>query len=167
VKEIPLTRGMVALVDDEDYDLVSRFKWHATRSGRNYYARHRYLVCHRKGPNVQLWIHRLIIKARRWQVVDHINGDTLDNRRCNLRICTATQNTKNRKPSSNNTSGFKGVTFHKRMNRYQSYITADKKLIHLGTFPDPISAARAYDAAARRLHGEFARLNFPDQESAA
>jgi len=92
--------------------------------------------------------------------VDHKNGNGLDNRKFNLRICTRSQNQQNKKKPISNTSGFKGVAWSKAANKWCAYIAVNKERIHLGLFVDPKEAARAYDTAARKFFGEFARPNF-------
>jgi hypothetical protein len=157
-REIPLTLGLVALVDEDDFGPLSQWEWIATRSatGAKFYVQ-------RKGCSELM--HRVVIGAEKGQLVDHVNGDTLDNRRSNLRFCSRAQNSYNRGPSSNNSSGYKGVSATPK--RWQACIQIDRKKRFLGCFDTPEEAARAYDEAAREFHGEFARLNFPDLEEAA
>lgn len=93
--------------------------------------------------------------------VDHINHNKLDNRRCNLRICTETQNNMNKCFDSRNTSGYKGVSWHKSARKWFAYIRFNKQRLNIGFFDDPVEAAHAYDDAARIYHGEYAHLNFP------
>lgn len=159
MREIPLTRGYVALVDDEDYERVAAKKWGVTVKPQDTtpYAQNGVRVA---GRMTSVAMHRFILDAPIELVVDHINGNGLDNRRANLRLCSRSENQWNRRKSSQNTSGFKGV-FHRGGTRWIARITAHGKTVHLGRFRDPTIAARAYDAAALRLHGEFARLNFP------
>ena len=149
--EISLTRGLVAIVSDSDYDWLSRFKWTAYMPGKKpYAARNEYPVrrC--------VYMHRLILGAKQGQVVDHINGDTLDNRRPNLRICDWRGNARN--SEKRGTARYKGITW----NGYSwvAQIHADGKCHYLGSFRTDEAAARAYDAEAARLWGHFARLNF-------
>jgi len=108
-----------------------------------------------------MFMHRFILGLPDGQGVDHRNGDGLDNQRYNLRPATQLQNSRNRGPSSNNTTGFKGVVWAKIPQRYQVQLEVHGKKIWLGYFDDPVMAARAYDVKARQIHGEFARLNFP------
>ncbi len=93
-------------------------------------------------------------------VVDHINGDRTDNRRCNLRLCTNKENVRNARVASHNTTGYKGVSYNKRRKKYESRITVDGRQLFLGYFINPIEAALAYDRAALRYLGEYARPNF-------
>jgi len=158
MKEIPLTKGYVALVDDEDYPYLSQFKWHAaveTDGG----------VCAvRNSPSVNgrsklLYMHRIVLNAPPGKLVDHRNSMPLDNQKHNLRLCTNAQNCKNQGKSKANTSGFCGV--FKIKNRFIAKIMSDWKTIYLGCFLTPERAATAYDMAAIACHGEFAKLNYP------
>jgi hypothetical protein len=107
-----------------------------------------------------IYLHRFILKLTDKKIfVDHANMDTLDNRRINLRICNRSQNAANTDKNKINLLGYKGISFDKRSNKYYSSISVNKKRIHLGTFIDPIDAARAYNNAAQKYHGEFANLN--------
>lgn len=107
--------------------------------------------------------HRMIMNASSGMQVDHINGDTLDNRRCNLRLCTCAENAQNRKLQGGS-SNFKGVHWYRRDKKWYAQIRVNKGLIHLGYFDDEEGAAFAYDVAARILFGEFARLNFQEND---
>lgn len=163
-KEIQLSRGMHALVDVDDYDrVVDMGSWCADPAKRTFYARKNLYT-----PGTQkltpLLMHTFITG---WPYVDHINGDGLDNRRSNLRPATALQNMANKRRYRNNTSGFKGVTRNSGTGRpWQASIRANNRRYHLGYHDTPEQAARAYDAAALRLFGEFARPNFPRENYA-
>jgi hypothetical protein len=156
--EIPLTQGKVALIDDEDWILISRFDWFAHEEKSLWYAHSS--VKRRDGARTTIKMHRLILGARAGQRVDHRDGNGLNNQRDNLRLATQMQNTQNQRRKSNNTSGYKGVCRWKT-SRWQAYITVHKKRIPLGLFNNKEDAARAYDNAARQHFGEFAKLNFP------
>jgi len=157
-KEIPLTRGKVALVDAEDYEWLSQFNWYAAqlRPGLFYAMRNDYVG----GTSRSVYLHRLVMRAKRGQYVDHTNGDGLDNRRENLRFCTNAQNLQNQHRTSGS-SPYKGVSWSKRARKWTAQIKANR-LIHLGYFNSEKKAALAYDEAARRLFAEFARPNFPE-----
>lgn len=105
---------------------------------------------------------RLIMGAQPFQIVDHVNGDKLDNRRSNLRFANKQENNANRRKNAGCSSRFKGVCLHTKNRNWNAYIKKDGKRKHIGCFQDEEAAARAYDAAARELFGEFAHLNFPD-----
>jgi hypothetical protein len=157
MKEIPLTRGLVALVDDEDYKLVSSFKWSASKHGRNWYAIASVNSC---GKRETFSMHRFLCG---WpEGVDHRDGNGLNNQRHNLRPAGQRQNQRNRlKTASASTSQYKGVSWKKKPKRWLARISVYGEIKWLGRFKDEIAAARAYDAAARELFGEFAALNFP------
>ena len=157
MKEVPLTQGRVALVDDEDYELVSRYKWCATHMHGKWYA---IRSVNRDGKKTSEYMHIVIAQSRgKGMTVDHINGDGLDNRRANLRMATMQQQSHNRAKSRNTLNLFKGITVNGKGWKAQS--ACDGRKYYLGTFATPQEAALAYDAKARELHGEFARLNFP------
>jgi len=149
MKSIPLTKGMTALVDDADFDKVNKYKW--------YVNQHCYAIRVEKGRIIHM--HRFIAGNQPGKVVDHINGNTVDNRRENLRICTNKENLRNQKIHTNNTTGYKGVSRFDAKH-YQVKIRVNGKLLHIGLFKDLTEAARAYDEAAKKYHGKFARLNF-------
>jgi hypothetical protein len=155
-KEIQLTQGKVAIVDDEDFEYLNQFKWHASKLSGKFYAR-RYIKL--SNPNIKILMHRDVMKPEKAFVIDHIDGNTLNNQKNNLRICTHAQNMRNSKININNTSGFKGVYWHKITSKWMAYICFNNKRIHLGVFHVLKDAARAYNDAALKYHGEFANLN--------
>ena len=149
---IELTQGKYTIVDDEDLKEVSKYKWYFS----NGYARRD------AGYGInreRIKMHRFILNIPKNVQVDHKNGDTLDNRRENLRICTKAENLRNRKIGKNNTSGYKGVDWFKNRNLWRAKIKYNNKLIHLGYFQTKIDAAKAYNNAAIKYHKEFSRLN--------
>lgn len=154
MKEIPLTKGKVALVDDEDYERISRWKWHYTPNG---YAAHTIWSPEKK---VNRGMHREVMQTPPGLETDHINGNKLDNRRENLRICTSSQNKANSGLSKMNTSGYKGVRWRESRQKWEVDIRKDGRKVFLGRFDDIIEAAKAYDLAAKAHYGEFAKLNF-------
>ena len=156
MKEIELSQGKVALVDDEDYEYLNQWKWCALKSHNVYYAVR--TVRHDNMQTTQC-MHRLILNCPSGMKDDHRNGDGLDNRRDNLRICTNAENIHNsRVQSRNKSSRFKGVHLHKA--KWCSRIKVNGVKIHLGYFISEYAAADAYDLAAKKYFGEFARLNF-------
>lgn len=146
---IHLTRGMHALVDLDAWPVIGRHKWqaHADDNGRIYAV----------GPD-GLRMHRLLCPCKQGYVPDHKNGDGLDNRRQNLRPATHQQNTQNNR-SRRSSTGFKGA-YRDGGGKFRAAIMHEGKLKHLGKFDTAEQAARAYDAAAKRIYGEFARTNF-------
>lgn len=168
MKTIALTRGHVAFVDDNDYDLVSQFKWQArvdhykdgTISGVYAYRR----IRKPSGVWSHELLHRFLLQVADPKMkVDHQNRNGLDCQRLNLRVCTTSQNGGNSKKQRNNTSGFKGVCWHKGSQRWHSRIEIDGRKIYLGEFRNAEDAAHAYDVAALEHFGDFALLNFPRQ----
>lgn len=155
VKLIPLTQGKFAIVDALDFDQLSQWKWYARKHHRCWYAE-RYTGGGRKFK-ARMSMHEAVIGIKG---ADHINGDGLDNRRSNLRPSTTSQNLCNRGKNKNNQSGFKGVWFRKDTKKWAADITIHRKHIHLGSFLTAEKAALAYDSAALKYHGEFARTNF-------
>ena len=155
--EIMLAKGKIALIDVGDLDVVATYDHWDTDPSRNdlCYARS---SRHSKQPRI--YMHRLLLSLGPREYADHINHNGLDNRRCNLRLCTPVQNTHNSRPMRG--KGFKGVCFYEPTARWRVKITSDGKLKELGYFSTAIEAARAYDDAARILFGSFAYLNFPD-----
>ena len=149
--EIPLTQGKVALIDDDDYELICLYKWHAhcTMDGR-WYA---------KASSGQLSMHRLIMNPADVMEIDHIDGDGLNNQRSNLRVCTSTQNKGNMKKAQGKSSRYKGVCWDYSRNKWIVHIHKNNRQFHLGRFENEEDAARAYDAAAKEFFGEFARTN--------
>lgn len=156
MKTIPLTKGLVALVDDGDYEKVSVLKWHAHTLDRTAYAAHSFP----DGTNRQkkVMLHRLLLNALPGEFVDHIDGNGLNCQRANMRKCTLTENNRNRRVATKTKSGFKGV-LETPYGRWRSVIYFDYKTVHLGTFSTAIEAAKAYNRAALKAWGAFARLN--------
>lgn len=159
-KKIKLTRGKYAIVDLEDFARVSGYKWYASieEGGRTYGMRGGKRINKKREPHISL--HRFILRAKKGEMVDHVNGNTLDNRRANLRFCTSSENLQNTKRFKNNTSGFKGVDWNKKDKKWHARISVNSQRKFLGQFSDKIQAAKAYDTAAKKYFGKFARLNF-------
>jgi hypothetical protein len=155
MKEIPLSRNCVAMIDDEDHYWISRRVWHVAINPEKTNLKYAKTWVKIDGKEKTPSMHRLIMGCPEGFVVDHIDGNTLNNQKSNLRICSNSQNIRNNKACG--VSGFKGV--RKNWNKYQARIRHDSKEIHIGLFSTPESAAAAYDEAALRLHGSFARTN--------
>ena len=152
---ISLTKGKAALIDREDEEITRRYSWHITsdHGGRPGYAA---TVINRR----KVGMARLIMGAVGDSVVDHINGNTLDNRKINLRICSQKENSRNKRASISNSSGYKGVSFDSRDKSYRAYVSVDGRSRRLGGYDTALHAAVAYDEAAKEQYGEFASLNF-------
>ena len=149
-----LTQGQVAIVDDEDFNELAQYRWKYTHRG---YAARYY---RRDGKVCITYMHREIMMAPQGMEVDHRNGNKLDNRRENLRLCTRAENARNQPKSKKNTSGFKGVFYQDRKLPWRARIRCgDGRRVNLGSFKTPEDAALAYNAAALRFHGEFANIN--------
>lgn len=157
MKIISLTKGQQAIVDDADYEWLSRFKWSAVSNPTYGFYAVRYE--RESGVRKVILMHRVIMQAADDFEIDHRNGNTLDNQRANLRVATRAENAQNRSKFKNNTTGYKGVCKDKRNGRFRADIRCKGVKYSLGYFPTAIDAARAYDAAAMRMHGEFAVCN--------
>jgi len=182
MKEIKLNKGFVALVDDEDYDSLMKYKWVAHKHRNTWYA---YSSIYENAKRIGIKMHRIVMGATKGMPdVDHENGNGLDNQKSNLRFCTNSQNAQNRQRQKNGSSPYKGVSVyivrgyhHKEkynrnteramwltsVKRWKAQIMADGKVRHLGYFPftpeGEIQAAQTYNEAAKKYFGEFARLN--------
>jgi hypothetical protein len=157
MKKIPLSQGKFALVDDEDFNELNKYKWCASFAyGIWYVQRDKFINSKRK----KILMHRQLMNFPPSKMVDHINHDGLDNRRCNLRVCTRSQNKKNCLGYKNNTSGLNGVYWNKENKKWQARIRKDNKLLYLGYFDDKVEAGHMVDQYAMQLFGEFAVLNF-------
>lgn len=151
VRRIPLGNGLFAIVDANDYEEVSKYKWRASHHGRTVYA-----TCVKRGRVV--YMHRMIMGARKGRLVDHIDGNGLNNRRCNLRLCNHQQNRANVGPRGG-VSRFVGV--YRCKGKWVARITFRGKVCQIGTFEDEVEAAKARDRKAYELNGPYAYLNRP------
>ncbi len=155
MKRIQLTKGMVALVDDQDFAALSAHRWQAWRRAHVWYA---VRDVQRAGVVRRILIHREIMQPPRGLSVDHKNHDGLDNRRANLRVCSQAGQVRNQRPIRGGSSRFKGVT--RSPSAWIAQIKHGGRKLHLGSFREEEKAARAYDRAATKLFGAFACLNF-------
>ena len=158
MKNIPLTQGQFALVDDEDFEWLSQWKWQAQKARKTFYAKR---DSWSGGIKTTVFMHRVIEGTSHSLDTDHRDGNGLNNQKSNLRSCTGQQNRCNRGVQKNNTSGYKGVSWKSSRGKWEVKISSNRKEIFIGRFTDIVDAARAYDEAARKLHGEFANLNLP------
>jgi hypothetical protein len=159
-RRIYLGEGEWTILDQQDYYRYQELKWLVKGNGSKLYAVGSVKTEPKKTR--MTWMHREIMNAPKELLVDHRNGDSLDNRRENLRFATQSQNIANAiRDKSKTTSRFTGVNFDKRRKRWLASIRNQGKKVFLGRFKNEMAAARAYDKAAREYHGEFARLNFP------
>lgn len=153
MKEIKLNKGFVALVDDDDFQFLNQWNWfigndgYAKRSQHNLYT------------SKTICMHRLIMNASRCDIVDHIDMNRLNNQKSNLRLCNRKQNAANSLIPRNNSSGYKGVYWHKTNKKWHAQIKVNYKTIFLGCFNTKEEAALAYNNGALKHQGEFARLN--------
>jgi len=168
---IELTQGQVTQVSPEDYSFLSGFKWCVMKSsGRRKDAC--YCAVRKAGQTTE-YMHRAILARMlgrelvATEQVDHIDRDPLNNRRENLRLATAGENMRNLLKHTDNTSGFKGVSFRTDRGKWLAKIAVNRKQIHLGYFDTPEAAATAYDTAALVLHGTFACVNDAELTAAA
>lgn len=160
MKLLKLTKGKQALLDDQDYDWAKQFKWCAVHSGNTYYVQRRPGP---EGKQLTLILHRELLRLIKGdkREIDHINGNGLDNRRINLRICSHRENTLNKnKKNSHSSSKFKGVSWDKQHGKWHSQLWDGEKNIHLGRYHSELEAAQAYDVAAKKYFGDYAKTNF-------
>lgn len=160
MKKISVGKGLFALVDDEDFSLLMGHKWRAFKDKNNYRAAR----TDRSNGKKTVYMHRQIMGVtNRLIFVDHINHNTLDNRRKNLRLCSNAENRRNSLPNKNTSSRFKGVCWHKENKKWHAKIKKDGKSLHVGIYKSEKHAAIAYDGAARALFGRFASINIVDK----
>lgn len=165
MRRIPLTGGFLAVVDDEDYERLSRYSWRVKIKGHGSWLRQTYAITGNGQTSPVLLMHRMVLRAPSDMTVDHIDGNGLNNRRSNLRLATQQQQGMNRRKSAVHngrapSSQFKGVSFDRRRGLWRVRIKRDRRLRELGRFARERDAALAYDQAAKELFGTMARLNF-------
>lgn len=156
--KLTASSGETFIIDREDYDKIKDLKW---TSYSSYRKSKKYLRSHtfKNGVNKTHLLHRIVTDAPKGMEVDHINGDTFDNRKANLRVCTHAENVRNSKPNNRNTSGYKGVRFYKRNKKWGAAIRSNEKRLFLGLHSTKEDAARAYNLAAIKYFGDYAWLN--------
>lgn len=170
--EIPLTQGKVTQVDD-DFEFLNQYNWYASKAQSKasfqYYALRK--SARLNGIQLTIQLHRVIMETKlgrhllRTEEIDHIDHDGLNNTCNNLRIVSHTQNNRNRRKQGNKASSeYKGISWHKNESKWIAHIGKDGKLHHIGYFISEEDAARAYDAAAKKLFGPYANLNFPSED---
>lgn len=163
MKQIQLTQGKVALVDDVDYERLNQHRWCAKKSGATWYA---VRMVGKDGKQMTLYMHREILGLTANIETDHKDGDGLNNQRHNLRLATTAQNQRNQKKQKG-TSQYKGVYWYQGKTKWCAQIWIAKKRVSLGIFLSEIDAAKAYDNAAIKHFGEFARTNFQNVKEVA
>lgn len=157
-REIPLTKGKVAVVDAADYEFLSQWKWFFLND--TYAARTQYIGMEKGKPKrITIKMHQVLMDAADGYEVDHINSNGIDNRRANLRVCTHKQNRWNSSSQKGSSSKYKGVSYQKATNYYKAYIIVHGVYKHLGCYLEEDDAARAYNRAAKAEHGEYAKFN--------
>lgn len=158
MKTIQLTKGARAIVDNEDYDYLSQFHWHLHNQG--YATRSHVYYRDGKKVNSKIYMHRDITTVQQGYDIDHVNHNKLDNRRCNLRICTRSQNMLNSKKHKDAMSSkFKGIYYEKRRKHFVVRIRLNGRTEYIGSFQSETVAALAYNQAVQTYHQEFALLN--------
>lgn len=158
---LPLTQNRIALVDSADLPLLTKWRWEYLPNGRSGYAVRRFRS---GGKVITVYLHRQLLAARPGEIVDHIDGDGLNNTRANLRLATAAENAANR-PAPQRSIPYRGVYRSREGQKpYKAMLTVGGRCRHLGWFARQEDAARAYDRAAFAAFGRFARLNFADQQ---
>ncbi len=153
---IRLTRGKVTTVDASDYESLMKFKWYARRDGGKWYAARGQRM---NGKSTTVYMHRTLMRPTAGMQVDHRDGDGLNNTRLNIRLATSSQNHCNQRLSRRNTSGYKGIWWHKRDRLWAATIRVARKRIHLGYFKEKDNAYKAYCEASKKYHGEYGRVS--------
>lgn len=152
MKKIKLTQGKFALVDDDMFEKLSKYKWHALKRCNTFYA-------NKRGKNnSKIQMHRVVLNTPDDMETDHKDGNGLNNQRSNLRVCSHSENCRNKKKPKNNTTGYKGLSWCERNKKWLVRICVNKKRIYLGHFKTKKSAYKAYCEASIKFHGKFARI---------
>lgn len=159
MKEIKLTKGYSAIVDDEDYPAISQYSWYAEETKGHVYARRRVTIS--RGKTKLLSMHRAIINPLDNQDVDHIDNNGLNNTKANLRACSRAENIRNQVKHKGSIPKYKGVSYDSSRKKWTAAICVNRRQMSLGRFNTELEAAEARDKAAKELHGEYAHINFP------
>lgn len=162
MQEITLTQSKVAIVDDDDYEWLIQWTWYARKSSQRHPGRERWYAG-RSFKSRIIHMHRVILDAPKGLLVDHINGNGLDNQKSNLRLATNSQNICNSRLRSDNTSGYRGVSWNSSHGKWVATAVINGKQRQLGSSDDPVECAKLYDETAYNEYGEFALLNFPNE----
>jgi hypothetical protein len=158
MKYLELTKNKKTLVDDNDFDFLNQWSWYwvGKRGSKYGYAERTQRI---RGRQTHIKLHRLLANAKKGEQVDHINGDSLDNRRENLRLCSQSQNNANRKILTTNKSGYRGVSWSNHAKKWRTVFKVNSEQRHLGYFDNIRDAAKAYNLEAKKYFGDFANLN--------
>ena len=157
MKLVKLTQGKFAFVDDDIFEIVNKYKWHVVKRGKNNYASRTCL----EGKKKIIYMHRFILDITNpKEIVDHVDGNGLNNIKKNIRICNTFENARNSRSRENKSSIYKGVHFNKKSNKWRAMICINNKSMHLGMFDNEEDAGKKYDEVAKINYGEFAKLNF-------
>ena len=159
MKKIPLTQGRFALVDDDDYESLMKYSWHAAKRRGGEFCARSSIKDNKTGKFRNVYMHRFIMKSDRNEQIDHKNWNELDNRKANLRKATAAQNIIHRRKAKGKLYKYLGVWLHKQSGLWHVYIGHCGKDLFIGCFKSAKDAAIAYNIAAQLFHGEFAVLN--------
>lgn len=159
MKEILLSQGKIALIDDEDFEIVNRYKWYANKHRSTFYARTNVRVGYKKRINIKM--HRLILNLTDQNIIiDHVDGNGCNNQKDNLRICTNSQNQANRPKRKYSIALYKGISqSNSKKGGWRAQIKINGRVKSLGYFNTQEQAALAYNEAAKIIHGEFANIN--------